>query len=83
MEVVGLAFVAGIVMRWIEGRERRAMFPPGPCRWCPLTVYLKGDVWVHEGGQQYARWPNLDYDIPGLEPPPLHPAIPLSTGGIQ
>jgi hypothetical protein len=81
MEIIGLTFVAGLVMKFLDRQERRRLFPPAPCKHCDQWVFLEGDEWVHEDGSHFAEWPRLDYvTFPNS---PLHPAIPLSTGGIS
>lgn len=74
MEIMAAAFAAAIVVGWMERRDRRRMFPDGPCRWCDQWIYFDGDRWYHEDGEQYARWPKLDYET--FPDNPLHPAAP-------
>lgn len=82
MEIMGAAFAAAIIVGFLERRDRRHAFPPGPCRYCAQSIHFDGRQWVHDDGFVYAQWPNLDYDIPG-HPAPLHPAVPQHSSTID
>ena len=78
MEIIAAAFAAGLVITFIEGRDRARMFPDQKCRHCDQYVTVRKGKWVHDDGRVWAPYPGVDYAIPGL-PAPLHPAIPSTT----
>jgi hypothetical protein len=75
MEIIAAAFAVGLLIWYLEKRDRAFLFPDQQCRHCHRMVHLRRHTWVHDDGSVWAPWPNMP-DVKGLPPAPFHPAIP-------
>jgi hypothetical protein len=78
MEIIAAAFAVGLLIWYVERRDRAFLFPDQRCKHCYRWVHLRKHTWVHDNGSVWAPFPNMP-EVDGLPPAPMHAAVPYTS----